>query len=369
MSSANQIPILQGRLEKARAQVDAHRRVLIADKERLNDTSMTTYASCLPRIAAPTLKQRRTLKGGHLHKITSVCWSADSSQILSAGQDGKLILWDADSTNKMNAINLQSSWVMSCAMSPSGKLVAAGGLDNICSVYDLKAAEVAMSQNPGAMIPPTKALDAHVGFISGIKFLSDEQLLTSSGDQTCALWDIDRGTMTKQFTGHSKDIMGLALLRDDSGYVNNFVTASGDRTARLWDLRTGRAELMFNITDDNADLLCIDAFPDSQAFATGGEDGVVRFFDLRSEVQLMSYAPPIVGDENPKTVTSVAFSHSGRAVVVGYETDSIRIWDTMRGEQITLIKAHEERVSAVAVSPDGNGLATGSWDKIIKIWA
>lgn len=369
MSSANQIPALQGRLEKARAQVDAHRRVLIADKERLNDTSMTQYASNLPRIAAPPLKQRRTLKGGHLNKITSISWSADSSQVLSAGQDGKLILWDAESTNKVNAINLQSSWVMTCAMSPSGKLVASGGLDNICSVYDLKAAEAAMSQNPGAIIPPTKSLDAHVGFISGIKFLSDQQLLTSSGDQTSALWDIERGVMVKQFSGHSKDVMGLALLRDNSGYVNNFVTASGDRTARLWDMRTGRAELMFNIGEENADLLCIDAFPDSQAFATGGEDGVVRFFDIRSEVQLMSYLPPGANDDTAKTVTGVSFTHSGKAIVVGYETDSIRLFDTLRGDQISMIKAHEERVSAVAVSPDGNALATGSWDKIIKIWA
>lgn len=38
----------------------------------------------------------------------------------------------------MNAIPLKSSWVMTCAYAPSGNLVACGGLDNMCSIYNLK---------------------------------------------------------------------------------------------------------------------------------------------------------------------------------------------------------------------------------------
>lgn len=320
------------------------------------------------------LKQRRTLKG-HLGKITSLAWSADSANILSAGQDGKLILWEAQSTNKLQAVKLQSTWVMTCSLSPSGKFAASGGLDNICSLYDLKAVDAAMSRNPAAAgeVPPTKSMDAHVGFVSGIKFLSDQELLTCSGDGTCGLWDIGRGAMTTQYTGHGKDVMGLTLLRDGSGHANTFVSASGDKTARLWDIRSGRAELLFNVAGKDADLMCIDAFPDSRAFATGGEDATVRLFDIRSEVQLQTYIPSEEAskpsDEKRKVVTSLSFTQSGRALAVGYEDEVMRVWDTLRGEQITVIKAHDERVTCVAVSPDGSALASGSWDKIIKVWA
>ena len=58
----------------------------------------------------------------------------DSRNLVSASQDGKLIVWDGYTTNKVHAIPLRSSWVMTCAYAPSGNYVACGGLDNICSV-------------------------------------------------------------------------------------------------------------------------------------------------------------------------------------------------------------------------------------------
>lgn len=42
---------------------------------------------------------------------------------------------------QVHAIPLRSSWVMTCAYAPSGNYVACGGLDNICSIYNLKTRE------------------------------------------------------------------------------------------------------------------------------------------------------------------------------------------------------------------------------------
>lgn len=53
----------------------------------------------------------------------------------------------------MVAVPLKSAWVMSVAFAPSGNLVASGGLDNICTVYNIKSAS-----------PKTlRELDAHTG--------------------------------------------------------------------------------------------------------------------------------------------------------------------------------------------------------------
>merc|ERR1719281_1512586 len=82
-------------------------------------------------------KCRRVLKG-HFGKVYAMHWSGDSTKLVSASQDGKLIIWDGFTTNKVQAIPLRSSWVMTCAYSPSGNLVACGGLDNLCSIYKLE---------------------------------------------------------------------------------------------------------------------------------------------------------------------------------------------------------------------------------------
>jgi len=120
-----EIADLKTRIEKKRPEVDGNNGIL-ADKATQAKVGLLTLEA----------KQRRILKG-HFGKIYAVHWANDSRHLVSASQDGKLIIWNGFTTNKVYAIPLRSSWVMTCAYSPSGQFVACGGLDNICSVYKL----------------------------------------------------------------------------------------------------------------------------------------------------------------------------------------------------------------------------------------
>src|SRR5262249_10213278 len=44
------------------------------------------------------------------------------------------------------------------------------------------------------------------------------------------------------------------------------------------------------------------------------------------------------------------------------------LWQLCRGDEIASIAAHEAEVSALALSPDGRLLATGSYDHTVKLW-
>lgn len=183
----------------------------------------------LPRIV---MKARKTLRG-HLAKIYAMHWSQDKRHLVSASQDGKLIVWDAYTTNKVHAIPLRSSWVMTCAYAPSGNFVACGGLDNICSIYNLRSKE--------GSVKVARELSAHTGYLSCCRFLNDRQILTSSGDMTCMLWDVDAGVRVLEFNDHSGDVMSLSL----GPSQNVFVSGACDATAKVWDIRTGRAVQTF----------------------------------------------------------------------------------------------------------------------------
>ncbi|KAJ2243531.1 G protein subunit beta, partial [Coemansia sp. RSA 454] len=111
-------------------------------------------AEKVPSLPKVSMKVRRTLKG-HLAKIYAMHWAEDERHLVSASQDGKLIVWDAFSTNKIHAIPLRSSWVMTCAYAPSGNYVACGGLDNLCSIYNLRTKEGA--------VKVARELSAHTG--------------------------------------------------------------------------------------------------------------------------------------------------------------------------------------------------------------
>jgi WD40 repeat protein len=84
------------------------------------------------------LRCRRTLQG-HFGKVYATHWSGDSIHLVSASQDGKLMIWNGLTTNKVQSIPLTSSWVITCAFEQQANhLVACGGMDNICSIYQVE---------------------------------------------------------------------------------------------------------------------------------------------------------------------------------------------------------------------------------------
>jgi guanine nucleotide-binding protein G(I)/G(S)/G(T) subunit beta-1 len=295
-------------------------------------------------------RTRRTLKG-HLAKIYALHWSSNQVHLVSASQDGKLLVWDALTTNKTHAVPLRSSWVMTCAYSPSNNFVACGGLDNICSIYNLQSNELP--------IRVCRELNAHTGYLSCCRFLSDKQILTSSGDMTCILWDIEAGSKVREFAEHDGDVMSVCLSPD----MKTFVSGACDGTAKVWDISSGKSILSF--AGHESDINAVAFFPNGNAFVTGSDDSSCRLFETRASRELQVYAQ----DGFSAGITSVAFSISGRYLFAGYDDYSCVGWDTIKGERLYSLEAHDNRVSCLGVNNDGTALCTGSWDSLLKIWA
>jgi len=64
----------------------------------------------------------------------------------------------------------------------------------------------------------------------------------------------------------------------------------------------------------------------------------------------------------------IAWSPDGRFLASGSYDRTIRIWDVARGECKAVLEGHEDDVNCVAWSPDGRFLASGSDDRTIRIW-
>jgi guanine nucleotide-binding protein G(I)/G(S)/G(T) subunit beta-1 len=200
------------RIATARKDAESLKERIRQKRDHLSDTTcktvfcFTAYTDCilykviqvaqkvqsLPPLA---MKARRILKG-HLAKVYALQWGLNKQNVVSASQDGKLLIWNAYSTHKLCSVPLKSSWVMTCAYSPSGKFVASGGLDNTCSIHNLESPT-----------KPIRELSGHTGYLSCCRFLSDHQILTSSGDTSCILWDIDLGSKLHEFNDHTGDVM------------------------------------------------------------------------------------------------------------------------------------------------------------------
>jgi len=306
------------------------------------------------------MKQRRILKG-HFGKIYAMHWATDSKHLVSASQDGKLIIWNAQTTNKVHAIPLRSSWVMTCAYSPSGQLVACGGLDNLCSVYKLPGST---SGQPAKEAGQTKLtyseLAQHEGYLSCCRFIADDEVITSSGDSTCILWDVEQKQPKAIFNDHTGDVMSVSIFEHNK----IFVSGSCDSTAKLWDHRKEKACIK-TFSGHESDINSVAFFPDGHAFGTGSDDSSCRLFDIRSYSQLNRYS----NDKILCGITSVAFSSTGKMLFAGYDDYNCYVWDVALGTLVNQLVGHENRVSCLGVTDNGKALCTGSWDTLLKIWA
>jgi len=243
---------------------------------------------------------------------------------------------------------------MTCAYAPSGNFVACGGLDNICSIYNLRSKE--------GTVKVARELSAHTGYLSCCRFLNDRQILTSSGDMTCMLWDVDAGVRVLEFNDHSGDVMRyVAISRgasrllivpnlDDTVFRSGQIKTSlylGPATQQQRYGISGQAKryrllLVMSpiLTPCSTFSLSLEQpaiaytavsfrfFPDGNAFATGSDDASCRLFDLRADRELNQYTH----DNVLCGITSVAFSVSGRLLFAGYDDFNCNVWDVLKGE-------------------------------------
>jgi WD40 repeat protein/tRNA A-37 threonylcarbamoyl transferase component Bud32 len=69
-----------------------------------------------------------------------------------------------------------------------------------------------------------------------------------------------------------------------------------------------------------------------------------------------------------RSVNAVAYSPDGKTVLTGSTDNTARIWDAATGKPVTPALVHDGFVKAVAFAPDGKAVLTGSVDKTARLW-
>eukprot|EP00960_Hanusia_phi_P054729 762759-Hanusia_phi.AAC.1 len=169
------------------------------------------------------------------------CFIPNSTKILGACKDGKLIIWDTRKEDKqLMSIGAHEGWATCCDVTEDGWHALTGGSDKLAKVWDLRG-----GKNLQVLTGHKVKCCLSWGFADGIpqesvnccRFL-DDFAVTGSGnrfweskDNTVIQWDIHSGKHVKFYRGAADAVMSIACSREKQ----IIIAACMDKSVRLWN--------------------------------------------------------------------------------------------------------------------------------------
>ena len=211
-----------------------------------------------------------------------------------------------------------------------------------------------------------KSFEGHMGGAYAISYSQDGQLLAASHrDLTIRLWEPNRDVQKNPaaaLRGHKDEIYAVAFSHDDKG--NMLASASADKTIRLWDLHASvDKEKLIAILPYKDSVRTVEFSSDNWMLAGGSDDGIIQVWDVGTGDRIYEF------EEHTNSIQAVHFS-SNRTELVSASLDGTAIlWSLIgKGGKLHPPLQHSTAVYTVKFSPDGNTFATGSADKLIRLW-
>jgi WD40 repeat protein len=314
------------------------------------------YYSCYPEVYAIMLIRIAD---------NQIVWSRSQPEglnLLALSPDGQLALVENDYEVQLwrvadGTMLYEMDILVDCAtFSPDGQLFALGRWDRTITLHQTSNGTLVRTMR----VPSDRyAIQLHFS-------PNGSHLASLSSDNRVHIWDVSRGTVIRSFIPHNERTRHMLF------YTNTQVLTLGEDvytlfdSIRLWDAIDGRLVQQWAWMGYGANLVRFS--PDGQTLGTVTNRYYWSIFVSWSapEGAPRNWFYAVYGASN-RSITSFEFVPGEPAIVTA--TDRLlQLWDVRSRSLRWSVQAHTDRLTDIALSPNGLRIATASYERVLKWW-
>ncbi|MFC1597742.1 WD40 repeat domain-containing protein, partial [Planctomycetota bacterium] len=319
-------------------------------EKRMKESPASRPEKPIPVEAKLEVRLRFVLRG-HTSQVLGLAFSSDGLTLASCGgPDRSLRIWNTRNGKALQTCGNRA--YQSLAFSPNAPLIASGMKEGPIHLSDAVTGHVKLTLESQSTDPAAVAFSPDGGILASGSF----------GGSALRIWNVNTGKAARIIRGYGDIVHAVSFSPDGSRLAFGAGRKGG---LYILDVGTGKVRQTF---EGHTNLVMETVFtPDGSTLVSGSRDTTIKFWNARTG-KLNNTWRVNAWVNDPYRGGFFALAPNGSIIAYTDCRGQLCFKSVTTGETLASVDAQTGRCLPVRFSPDGQTVATGGVDSLVKLW-